>query len=236
MIAGRSASASSLAASSTPSAGSTARAGLLGRVGLALHEDDVERVVDEGRAQRGLHRAVERLGGGARDVGRLLDGLGVLHQRADERQVVDLLERAHPPPHLGRAAAERHHRHAVGLRGGDRADAVGHAGAGGEGADARLAGRLGPADRGEGGGLLVAEVDDVDPLGLAAVVDREEVAAAEGEELADAAALQRLGDQPAAVDRRPRRRPGVPPPPEPSPQSPRREPSGALRRRRRANR
>ena len=46
----------------------------------------------------------------------------------------------------------------------------------------------------------MAGVDDVDPLGLAAVVDREQVAAGEGEEVRDAAGLQRLGDQPAAVD------------------------------------
>ena len=48
----------------------------------------------------------------------------------------------------------------------------------------------------------MADVDDLDPLLLAAVVDGEEVAAGEGEELGGAAALHRLGDQPAAVDRR----------------------------------
>jgi hypothetical protein len=48
----------------------------------------------------------------------------------------------------------------------------------------------------------VTEVDHLDPLGLAAVVDREQMPAREAEQLADAAALQRPGDVAAAVDRR----------------------------------
>ena len=71
----------------------------------------------------------------------------------------------------------------------------GQAGARFRGSDARLAGRLGPADRRERRRVLMAEVDDVDPLGLAAVVDREEVAAGEREEVGDAAVylLSELG-------------------------------------------
>ena len=52
-----------------------------------------------------------------------------------------------------------------------------------------LARCLRPADRREDGGLLVAGVDHVDPLRLAAVEDGEEVAAGEREELGCAAAL-----------------------------------------------
>ena len=48
--------------------------------------------------------------------------------------------------------------------------------------------------------LLVAGVDDVDALLAAAVVDREQVAAREREQLAHAVGLEALGDQPAAVD------------------------------------
>jgi hypothetical protein len=47
----------------------------------------------------------------------------------------------------------------------------------------------------------VADVDDVDALLPAAVVDREEMPAGEREELGDPGGLQAPGDQPAAVDR-----------------------------------
>ena len=201
MIAGRSASASSFAASSTPSAAWNGSRRRIGHLGLRLHEDDVHRVVDEGRARRAGSSAVSIASAVvAGDLRRVLDRQRRLHQRLDEGQVVDLLERARSPAHLRGAAAERHQRHPVGLGGGDRAHPVGHPAAGGERADAGLAGRLRPADRGEDGRLLVAEVDHLDPLRLAAVVDREEVAAGEGEELRHPAALQRPGDQPAAVD------------------------------------
>jgi hypothetical protein len=47
----------------------------------------------------------------------------------------------------------------------------------------------------------VAGVDDVDPLLLAAVVDREEMAARESEELGDPSRAKRLGDESAAMER-----------------------------------
>ena len=46
----------------------------------------------------------------------------------------------------------------------------------------------------------MANVEDADALLAAAVVDREEVAAGEREEVLDAARAERPGDQPAAVD------------------------------------
>jgi hypothetical protein len=117
--------------------------------------------------------------------------------------MVDLLKRAHPPPHLGGAAAERDQRDAVGLGGGDRAHPVGDAAPSGERADAGLARRLGPADRREGSRLLVPGVHDIDPLLLAAVVDGEEMAAGESEQLGGAAAAHRLSHQPPTVHRGP---------------------------------
>ncbi len=45
----------------------------------------------------------------------------------------------------------------------------------------------------------MADVDDPDPLGFAAVVDREDVAARQREEVLHPARLQRLGDDPPAV-------------------------------------
>ena len=72
-------------------------------------------------------------------------------------------------------------------------------GAGGQRADARGPRRLRPALGGERGGLLVADVDDVDALLAAAVVHREEVTARKGEELGDSVGLQAAGDEPAAM-------------------------------------
>ena len=200
MIAGRSAPASSSAALSTPSAASgAAAAGGVGDVGVGLHEDDVERVVEEGRPGRRGAGEVERANRRLADQLRLLDRLRRLRQRRDEREVVDLLEAARAPAHLGGAAAEDDDRGAVGAGAGDRAHPVGDAGAGGQRADAGRAGGLRPALGGERGRLLVADVDDRDALLAAAVVEAEEVPAGEREEVGDAARLQRLGGEPAAV-------------------------------------
>ena len=67
--------------------------------------------------------------------------------------------------------------------------------------DARLARGLRPALGGERGRLLVAHVDDVDALLAAAVVDREEVAAREREQLRDPVRPEALGHEPPAVQR-----------------------------------
>ena len=79
----------------------------------------------------------QRLVDEAGDLGGALGRGGELHQRAHERDVVDLLQRALAPAHRGRAAAEHEDRRVVLLRGGDRAHPVGHARAGGERRDAR---------------------------------------------------------------------------------------------------
>ena len=169
-------------------------------LGLGLGEDHVERVVDVGRARRLGERRVDRRGGQLGYSPRLLHGRGRLGQRRNERQVVDLLERARAPAHLGRPAAQDHERGAVLLRARQRAHPVRDPGAGGQRADARLARRLREPLRRPGRRGLVAGVDDLDPLLLAAVVDREQVAAGEAEQILDAARLQRLGNEPAAVD------------------------------------
>src|SRR5204862_3311313 len=72
----------------------------------------------------------------------------------------------------------------------------------GERGDARLAGDLRPALGGERRGLLVADVDDVDALLAAAVVDGEQVAAGEREELRRPARLEATGDEAPAVQPR----------------------------------
>ena len=69
---------------------------------VRLAEDDVERIVDEGRPERRAERQIERRGRPRPDRARLLDRLRRLDQRRDERQVVDLLQRARAPAHLRR--------------------------------------------------------------------------------------------------------------------------------------
>ena len=176
-------------------AASAALAGVLG-----LHEHVVEREVDERRPGVRRQRRGERLVDEARDLGRAPGRRGELGQRAHERDVVDLLQRALAPAHRRRAPAEDEHRRVVLLRRGDRAHPVGHAGPGGQRGDAGLARDLRPALGGERRGRLVADVDDVDALLAAAVVDREEVAAREREELRHAVGLQAPGDEPPAVE------------------------------------
>ncbi len=167
----------------------------------ASHEDVVQREVDERRARscgaiapraprRPAPGSPPSTSGVARELG----------QRAHERDVVDLLQRPLPPAHRRRAPAEHEHRRVVLLRRADRAHPVGHAGPGRQRRHARLARDLRPALGGERGGLLVADVDDVDALLAAAVVDREEVAAREREQLRHAVGLQPPGDQPPAVE------------------------------------
>ena len=173
------------------------------RLGLGrLPEDDVEREVEERRPAVGPRGDGERLvdqGGDLRGGGR---GGRELDERPHERDVVDLLQRALAPAEGRRAPAEHEHRRVALLRRGHRAHPVGHPGARGQRAHARLAGDLRPPLGGEGGRLLVADVDQVDALRAAAVVEREEVAAGEGEHPPDAVRLQPAGDQAAPVQGR----------------------------------
>ena len=147
------------------------------------------------RRERGGQRLVDE----PRDLGRRLRRRRELDQRRDERHVVDLLQRALPPAHRGRTAAEDEHRRSVLLGGGQRAHPVRHARPRGQRRHAGTAGHLGPALGGERGGRLVADVDDVDALRAAAVVDREQVAARQREQLRDAVGLQPPRDEAPAM-------------------------------------
>ena len=151
MITGRSAPRSSSAAASTPrppgtSSGSTSDAGPSASTST-LHEDVVHREVEERRAAGRASRRGERLVHQRRDLGRRPGRLGEPRQRRDERHVVDLLERAHPPAHRRRTAAEHDHRRAVHQRRAHRAHRVGDARARRQRADARLARRPSPSPR-----------------------------------------------------------------------------------------
>uniref|UniRef100_A0A6J6A1Q1 Unannotated protein n=1 Tax=freshwater metagenome TaxID=449393 RepID=A0A6J6A1Q1_9ZZZZ len=157
---------------------------------FSFGKDDVEREIDERRAAvRGQRRGqslVDQFGDLAGSLGRA----GRLRQWCDERDVVNLLKRTHPPAHRGSTAAEHEDRRLVLQRRPDCTHAVCYAGACGQRGDARLAGDLGPALCSEGRRLLVTGVDDLDSFVAAAVIDREEVSSREREELRDSLLLE----------------------------------------------
>ena len=99
----------------------------------------------------------------------------------------------------GRPPSQHQHRRVVLVRRRDRAHAVRDAGARRQRAHARLPRHLRPPLGGEGGGRLVASVDQVDALVAAAVVKREEVSAGQREQLRDAVRLQPPGGEQPAV-------------------------------------
>ncbi|CAB5035165.1 unannotated protein [freshwater metagenome] len=167
---------------------------------LALGEDDVEREVDEGRAGvRRKCRSQRFVDQPGYCVGTLGRG-GELRQRRDKRNVVDLLERPHPPAQGRRTAAKNHDRRLILQRRADRAKAVGNARARCQRGNSRLARDLSPTFGGEGRCLLVAGIDNLDPLLAAAVVDREEVAAGEREQLRHSVLLEAPRYKAAAVE------------------------------------
>ncbi len=160
----------------------------------------VEREVEERRTSRRRHRDADRLVHQSLDLARRIGGRGEFDQRADKRDVIDLLQRSLAPAPRRSTAAEHEQRRAIVERGRERAHPIGDPRTRGQRADADLSGDLRPPLRGERRGLLVADVDDLDPLGAAAVVDREQVPAGQREQLRDPVRAQSPRDQPAPME------------------------------------
>src|SRR5690606_8094563 len=115
---------------------------------------------------------------------------------------IHVLERAHVAERLRPGAADADERHLRALRVRDRRHDVRHAGPRGDRAHARPPGDARVAVRGVPGGLLVPDVDDADALVDAAVVDRLDVPSAEREQMRRAVTLERLSDEPTAMNER----------------------------------
>ncbi len=153
-----------------------------------LVEELVHGHVEKGRpAVRGAGQR-ERLVHGARDLGDLVHGARQLGDGLEQRRVVELLEAAHAPA-VGRGPAAHHDEgRAAEPRLGDRADAVGHPGAGRQHREPGHARQLADGLRREHRGLLVPHVEDPHRrVGVhGSVVHREDVRAGQREHRLDA--------------------------------------------------
>ena len=143
-----------------------------------VHRDvDVHRTAMRGaRDGEGVVEAGGHLAGG-------VESARLLGDRRDDREVVDLLQRAAAPA-VGRCAtADDDHRRAGELGLGDRRDPVGDAGPCGQDGQAGHPGQLAGGFGREGGGLFVSYVEQAHRrLGLdRSVVHREDVCPREGE-------------------------------------------------------
>ena len=166
-----------------------------------LGVEDVAADLEERRARRAGHRLAEGHRAHVRHALGVYDARRELGDRRHDVDVRQVLERAHLVLVERSLAADQQHRALGAERVGDAGDRVGRARAGGDDGAAGPAGHARVAVRGVGRHLLVADVDDLDALVDAAVVDVDDVAAAEREDRVDPLGLQGLGDQVAARDR-----------------------------------
>ena len=170
----------------------------LGPVPLAherLGVEKIHRALDEHGPRHALAADPERRLERGGQVAHPRDARGALDVRPDERQLVDVLERAAPAQQRRRGPAQQHERRLrqLGvLEGGDR---VGDAGAGGDRGDAGHARQARDRVGREHGRGLVARVDDADAAGLRGHQDRRDVPAAEREQEANPVPHEDVGHE-----------------------------------------
>jgi len=141
--------------------------------------------------ERDVDRAPQVFG----DEPRLRHRPGAFRDRTHERDLVHLLEGALPLEPERRAAADQEQRAPRRVGVGHPGDRVGDAGTGHDDGDAKAAREPRPGIRRVGRRLLVPHVDDLDAVSEAAIVDRQDVAAAEREDDGHALAGEDARDQ-----------------------------------------
>jgi hypothetical protein len=126
---------------------------------------------------------------------RLGDRPGALRDRSEQRDLLRLLEGAEAAQTEGHRAADQEHRAPGGVCVGDSGDRVGDPRARNDDRDAHAARQPRVRIGRVGGRLLVAHVDDADTFGETAVVDQQDVATAQGEDVAHPRLPECSGDQ-----------------------------------------
>jgi hypothetical protein len=162
-------------------------------------EEDVDRNIHEHRARAAAQGHPHALGRARVGVVGGLERHRLLGHALHHRDVVHLLQRAHPPPGGRCAAADDEHGAIARLRLGQRGHRVGHAGTGRHRRHTAFARDLGPPFGRKSRRLLMPHVDDVDAVLDGAGEDRPDVAAVQGEEVADSRTLEGKRDQLSCV-------------------------------------
>ncbi len=171
-----------------------------GFVGGHLAVEDVAWNLEVRRTRRAGEALPCRHGDHVGDALRRADACRKLGDRREDVDVGQVLQRTHLVLRQRTLPADVQHRALRAECGGDAGDGVGAAGAGG-GDDAAEATRLpGVAVRGVRRHLLVAHVDDAYALVEAAVVNVDDVTAAQREHGVDALALESLGHEVSSRD------------------------------------
>ena len=162
-------------------------------------EQHIERKFNKYRAGPAAQRVAVGLGHSFGDVLGALDSEGGLGEGPEHLDLRHLLQRAHALCFQRRGPAQQDHWAARLVGVGHSGNGVSDTWPGGDESHAYIARQSRVGVGGMGGGLLMPEVDDGDVVVQAAVVDRRDVAAAEGVDGADALGRQRAGDEFAAV-------------------------------------
>jgi len=161
-------------------------------------EEQVDRDLDEDRArsprERDADRGREHLG----DLARLDDRPRALGDRPQQGDLLHLLQGTEAAQAQRGGAPDEQQRAAGGVRVGHAGHGVGHAGSGGDDRHPDVAGEPRVGVGRVGRRLLVAYVDHGDAVLHAAVIDRQDVTAAQREDVADAGLLQHPRDELAA--------------------------------------
>ena len=162
-----------------------------------LHQghEEIHRDLDEHRARAAGERGADRRRQYLGDLSRLGHGPRALGDGPQQRHLLGFLERPQPTQPQRRRSADEKQRAPRRVGVGHAGHGIGHAGSGRDDSHANVPRQPRVGVRRMGAGLLVAHVHDPDPLGHAAVVDGQDVAAAEREDVPHAGLLESPRDE-----------------------------------------